>query len=296
MQIERTKITPRMAASWLETVPPFQRKLSDRQVARLVIAITRGEWRENGATIVFNSKNELIDGQHRLKAISVAGMPVWGIVIRNVSPGEETFQTIDDGKARSVNDFIMVPHANVTASVLRHYWCVMNGFFPSHKIVAPHTDVLQLGRPYMEYISSLVSALDQAGRVTGQTAFITFLVFYHTKIYPVPEHLLSTFFARVGDGVELRPSDPAYQLRQRFLSVPKTGAFKRMNAQALILKALNFALDEKPCGHLVWADKEDFPPLRGYKRGTGLQTGKAVPAPKKEIPADPAGTAREAQR
>lgn len=266
MNIQRTKITPSQAEKWLDSVPVFQRKIRTANLNKLILAITRGEWRENGATIVFNSRGELIDGQHRLKAISLSGVAVWAVVVTNISSGTETFQTIDDGAARRLNDFIQTPYSHAVSSVLVHYWTVENGLFPNtytHK--PPTADILKLGQDHIEYISHLVPALWKPGRITRQHAFVVFLVFYHTKIYPVDSALLTDFFNKVADGLELKQSDPAYQLRRRFLNVIKSDKVRRITAQAMILKALNFHLDGEPCGTLKWDAREDFPPLRGYK-------------------------------
>lgn len=266
-----------MAEKWLETIPDFQRKIRPTNLNKLILAISRGEWRENGATIVFNAKGELIDGQHRLKAISLSGVPVWTIIVTHVSSGIETFQTIDDGASRSLKDFIQCPNSATVSSVLTTYWMVENGMFPatslkSKKARPPHTDVIKLGKEYVEYISSLVPSLNAAGRVSGQPSFIVFLAFYHTKIYPLSQSKLSEFFSRLADGVELKQHDPVYQLRKRFLSVKGNEKIKPLAAQAMILKALNLYLDDKPANVIRWeSDREVFPLLRGYKVGKNQQ-------------------------
>jgi hypothetical protein len=127
-------------------------------------------------------------------------------------------------------------------------------------------DIIKLGKEHIDFISSIVQSCSAAGRVTGQLSFVVFLVFYHTKIYPVNQRLMAEFFARVADGLELRQSDPAYQLRKRFMSVKGNEKIKPIAAQAMILKALNAHLDGKPVNVIRWeSDREDFPPLRGYK-------------------------------
>ncbi len=61
MNTSMTSITPAMAERWLDKVPDYQRKIDPKQVKKLVIAIQRKEWRENGATIAFNDNDEVID-------------------------------------------------------------------------------------------------------------------------------------------------------------------------------------------------------------------------------------------
>ncbi len=55
-------ITPEMALNWLSARPDFQRKVDEKQVRKLAHAIRKNEWRENGATIVFDEKGNLLDG------------------------------------------------------------------------------------------------------------------------------------------------------------------------------------------------------------------------------------------
>lgn len=265
MKTEHVKITPSMAEKWLESVPNFQRKIDERQVKKLVMAIERNEWRENGATIVFNSAGQLIDGQHRLTAIAQSGKSVHALVVRNVSNGEATFHTIGDDKPRRVTDFLRCTNSNSVASVMRFIWVVTNGQWPKSHEAIPTADILKLAGEWTDYISNLIQPLSQAGRFTGQTSFIAFLVFYYTKLYPVGSNKsISEFFARVGDGLELKASDPAFRLRQRFLGVSNGKEISRTMAQALILKALNLHLTNQPCGQLRWESTEEFPKLIGY--------------------------------
>lgn len=273
--VTQAEITPTQAEKWLESIPEFQRKMDMKQVDKLVMAINKKQWRENGATIVFNDKGELIDGQHRLKAISLAGKCVSALIVRGVDSGETTFHTIGDEKARKLNDFIRCKHANVVSSVVRMYWALTADQWPiGHgvrmHIAAPIPDMMRLAKPWLSAIESLVDPCTAAGRVVGAHSYCVFLMFYHTKLRPIenPERL-AQFMARLADGVNLSATDPVYKLRQRFLAAA-TGAgaaISRTGAQALILKALNLYLDEKPCANLRFDEqKETFPMLRGFRK------------------------------
>lgn len=270
MKIERVKITPTMAEKWLDQRPPYQRKLIMRQVNKILLAINKGEWKENGATFVFDDKGFFIDGQQRAKAIALSGKPVWGIVVKNLSGGEAAFQTIDDNKARKVSDFLHTKQVHIVSSVARMYWMLENGIFPKPKgtsIAPPNADILKLIQPYTDNIAELVNPLIPAGKITGQLSFIVFLVFYHTEILAMNPKKISEFFDTVGSGLELKNNDPAYQLRHRFLNLPRGGELKRMHAQALILKALNLELEDRPCSNLKWdMGREEFPALKGYPK------------------------------
>lgn len=270
-EVTRVQITPTMAERWLESIPVFQRKIDEKQVKKIVTAITKERWRENGATIVFNEKGELLDGQHRLKAISLAGKSVGSLVVRGLSDDEEVFRTIGDEKPRRVSDFLKCPSVNIVSSVLGMYWNVIQGSWPhghGGKVISPITEILKLADKWAPAVGLLIEPIRPAGRFLGQLSFCVFIAFYHTKLRPVenPERI-AEFFARIGDGINLAATDPVYKLRQRFLSVGSTGDITRSAAQALILKALYLYLDNRPCLHLRWEpEREEFPPLRGYRK------------------------------
>ncbi len=271
-EVQRVQITPTMADKWLDTIPTFQRKIDDKQVNKLVRAIQKEQWRENGATIIFNEDGALIDGQHRLKAISLAGKSVGSLVVRGVSNDESIFRTIGDEKPRKLQDFVKGKNVNVVSSVLRLYWMLTVGL-PAGKgqggtTVPPIAEVMKLADKWALQISEMVSAIDPAGKFLGATSWCVFLCFYYTRLRPVenPERV-AEFFARVYDGLNLTATDPVYKLRKRFLNISGAEQINRTVKNALILKALNMYLDGKPCENLKWdMAREEFPQLKGYRK------------------------------
>jgi hypothetical protein len=262
-------ITPMLAEKWLETVPEYQRKIKQRRIDTLALAITKGEWRMNGATIVFNEKGELIDGQHRLHAIVKAGKPVYSLVVRGVPPDMQTFHTLGDVEPRKVTDFIRSKQTNVVAAVIGFYWIVKQGMWPLFKgrqgIRAPIPDILKVGKEWIPAIEDLcIDPLMKAGKILHSTSFCVFVVFYYSHIQPIKNiDRMAEFFARVADGLELTLNHPAYRLRQKFMNLSPGETIERPLAQALILKALHLYLDNEPCGKLQFRiESEPFPELR----------------------------------
>lgn len=99
------KITPAIARLYLDRNPK-NRKLSTRVASRYARIMRLGQWRLNGETLKFDAGGNLIDGQHRLRGVELAGMPVEMCVIRGLAP--EAFKTIDGGKARTAGDCLYV--------------------------------------------------------------------------------------------------------------------------------------------------------------------------------------------
>lgn len=94
-------ISPGEAAQMLKR-NRLNRPTKDRTVAAFARDMKRGRWLLTGEAIKFNTKGELVDGQHRLKAIIRAATPVrlmvvWGVPV-------EAQAVMDSGVKRSAND------------------------------------------------------------------------------------------------------------------------------------------------------------------------------------------------
>lgn len=265
-KLDPEAITPMLAEKYLESVPDFQRKVDEKQVRKIALAIQKGEWRMNGATIVFNEKGELIDGQHRLKAIIMSCKTVMSLVVRGVPSDIQTFHTIGDEKSRKLTDFLRAKHINNVGAVLTMYWDVVNGHWPpgKGKEAYPIADVLKIGKHHIPAIEALcIDPLMKAGRLVHNASFCVFLAFYYTQIDPVKDiERLAEFFARVADGLELTRSHPAYHLRQKYLSLRPGDVIDHRTGKALIMKALHIYLQHEPCGRLQFRiESEPYPEL-----------------------------------
>lgn len=76
----------------------------DEKANPLVKEIVAGQWKLNGAAIVFSNDGILLDGQHRLRACVNADMPIDTFVVRGIDMNAQ--MSIDVGKKRNVNDYL----------------------------------------------------------------------------------------------------------------------------------------------------------------------------------------------
>lgn len=123
-------ITPELAELYLSRLPTAtadikQRNLSPKTVDRYAGDMLGEQWPFTGDPVRFNTHGELIDGQHRLKAIVLSGTTQPCIVIRGLDP--ETFVVFDTGRARSLGDALKsmgVANTTMVAGVTRRmfYW------------------------------------------------------------------------------------------------------------------------------------------------------------------------------
>ena len=80
------------------------RPLRTSCIERYADIIKRGQWELNGETIKFDTSGTLLDGQHRLSAVILAGMPIKSYVIRDLP--RKVFDTLDTGKGRTGADVL----------------------------------------------------------------------------------------------------------------------------------------------------------------------------------------------
>lgn len=100
MRTEIIAITPKMAQAWLHpSVNHDNRTVSKARVDKLAKIMIAGKFQATHQGIAFSESGRLLDGQHRLSAIVMAGITVTMMVTRDMS--EECFSAIDEGGTRS---------------------------------------------------------------------------------------------------------------------------------------------------------------------------------------------------
>ena len=98
-------ITPKKAKKYLETNMDNNRKIKRQVVARYARDMKNGHWEVDSTDnkITFNSNGELVDGQHRLKAIIESGVSLDMRVFRNVDA-----TVFDKGSVRTTRDILIM--------------------------------------------------------------------------------------------------------------------------------------------------------------------------------------------
>ena len=100
------------------------RNINKKRVTQYATSMERGEWVENGQTIVLSKEGFLLDGQHRLSAVIKSGVPVRFIVA--YLSGVESSPIgvpIDLGQSRNVSQITGIKRNYVSsiATMMRMY-------------------------------------------------------------------------------------------------------------------------------------------------------------------------------
>jgi hypothetical protein len=101
------KVTKKIADQWLDLRPENQRKIKREQLNKIQHALQKGLWDgRTGESMKFDINGNLIDGQHRLLAISITGLAVSCLVVFNCP--QEVINIIDGVKQRSLVDVLQI--------------------------------------------------------------------------------------------------------------------------------------------------------------------------------------------
>ena len=210
------KVTPEIAAMWLGG-DTRNRPVKPQRVAQYAEAMATGNWLL-GAPIIRTSDGVLIDGQHRLRAVIRADVPVEMVVIDGADPA--VFMAIDTGAARSFGDSLAIAgeaQAALLASSVRVVWMLSanRGLFSLRPMSSFEGFAILHAEPGIRDSLAVAHRL----RVEG-IPFPGGLAcgLRHVFSRDVGEEESSSFWARVADGVGLDEDDPITRLRRYVLT------------------------------------------------------------------------------
>jgi hypothetical protein len=144
MKFEEMTVTPDLARKWLEANASFNRPVRVSRVRYFRVLYESGGFRTTPQGIAFSTSGWLIDGQHRLVALSQ--MPE-GFAIRLVVVTEapdEVYEALDQGMRRRFSDVLGVSSGLISvANVLVKVYCGSNDATGSFEMVQLFSNALE---------------------------------------------------------------------------------------------------------------------------------------------------------
>lgn len=118
-------ITPELAEHYLKfnTRNRYNCKGNPETIKSFAEDMKMGLWKLNGSSISFSDKDILLDGQHRLYACIMAGVPFTTLVVRGLP--DDCFDTIDIGLMRKGGQLLQmhgVANYNMAAAGITRYF------------------------------------------------------------------------------------------------------------------------------------------------------------------------------
>ena len=264
------------------------RKKRGRLKQRFTDAMKAGHWKLTGEAIKFNTRGELIDGQHRLEAIIESGKAIQILVCRNVP--DEAFMELDTGGTRTPGDLLTVAgydYTNGVASAIRNITSIYEieaGQIGSSSIARKRVEPEVLLEYAEQHSDALVTAVKktmtkQARTVCSPPALFAALYYIfaeHNK--KAADQFFDTLIDGIGpdgQGFEMGRQDPIYQLNRLLLQF-KTEKHKRRPTfykAAITIKAWNAFQNRDIISALRFSENEAWPEIN--RRKTRLQEGTA---------------------
>lgn len=219
-------ITPEAAGQWLARGGTNRRLKS--HVDKIRDDILAGRWFLNGQAIILDRDGRVLDGQHRLRACVMAGLPIESVVVFNADPAG--FDTIDTGAARSAADLISIDgtkNAALVAAATRiltwydnHYEGDLNGFAGKLSSTLIRRNAAQYGKAGLYAIVSNIKARSGLARIFPVSPLSALIFVASREGYG---DLAAKFLEDIETGANLPAGDAALALRNRVISAKARG-------------------------------------------------------------------------
>lgn len=260
-------VTPDMAAQWLERLNKGNRHLSTTTAARYAEAMKAGRWKITHQGIAFDASGLLLDGQHRLLAVTIADIPIKFWVMPDCD--RSTFDVLDAGRRRQAGHLIDHPHRVMIAAAAKFVGALDGTFTRAHSsgVIGRNPDNDQITAvvaawPELFDYAGLSNTCYRQGRVSAAPHLAVIAQAARTQHRDrIPE-----WADGIIGGAGLTGTDPRLHLRNRFMRDTNWSANEkqRVLAYGLIVTAWNYWATGRPMSVLKTVrDGQPVPPIAG---------------------------------
>lgn len=229
-------VDPDMAREWLG------RNVNNRSLRKSTVAayawdMEHGHWRFTGDPVRFSTDGTLLDGQHRLHALILAGVTLQMLVVRNVEP--EAQEVMDTGAKRSPADALALRGERSTtvlasvAAVIANQGRTWNRRVTTAEIIAVLEDDDSVRSIVTETLPSL-----NLGHILPPTV----TAYAYWRLNKIDSAATWKFFDSLSSGVGLPEGSPLIALDRRLRKIEglsKGSRAYRTTALACIFTAWN---------------------------------------------------------
>lgn len=207
-------VTPELAEEFLRH-NGTNRSLRPRLVERYAADMRAGNWYSGGSTIDFDTEGRLLNGQHRLHACLLAGVPFQTVVVRGVD--SEAQRVMDVGAKRTFADqlgFLGFTQTTLTAAAVALQWrWVQHCHTPlkfSQNSYPTHSQAMDVVERNPSIRESVAVGQSVGRALTGSQS--AYAVFYHQAAL-VDGPAADQFVEKLREGAMLAKGDAVLALR-----------------------------------------------------------------------------------
>ena len=216
--IAEARVTPEIAQHWL-TFNTSNREITQAKVEQFKRDMERGDWHEQGDTIRF-AYGKLLDGQHRLIALTLAGVTLPMIAVHGLDP--ETQANMDTGRGRTPRDVLSIEGLGSWES--RTFGAAVHTIIAYESGLALYSARKSLNREvrnyYLEHRAAIEATIQFCKGLPRKHPVVphatTMALHYITA--KIDRDAADTFFLRLLSGESITKSSPLYFLRSRLMT------------------------------------------------------------------------------
>jgi hypothetical protein len=250
----------------LLTKNKINRPMNEVNLNGIMSDMKRDNYHLTGESIKISKTGNLIDGQHRLMAITKIGKPIQMFVIRGLS--DDAFKYIDTGRTRKASDVLGIegiPNPARVASMVRFIINFKNGQYSNAsqnikrgKSFITNSDVSKFVSDNKQSIfDSLPFGFCKENKVISGNILASLHYIFKGKNSTDAD----TFCWGVASGENISKESPIYLLRNKLMAdIRATRKMGKLERIALVCKAWNLFRGGKSVSILKWDSiKEPFP-------------------------------------
>ena len=242
MQIKKVTITPSMAKAWMETNKQ-NRSFSRSTALKYAADMKAGLWQETHQNaIAFYEDGRLADGQHRLSAITEAGIPVDMWVATDLP--NQAINAIDQGRSRSMADVMKLNGVIENGKYASYIVGMMNVIRSAENFFTRSATAAELEAAICKMSNGINFANQSLTNSKGSLKNSYVRAALCTAYYSVDNEMLQKFAEVLVSGMAKGPIDQTVvTVRNRILTTPSGGTGIRSEHYRVLLRFIK-AYDE----------------------------------------------------
>ncbi len=254
MNTKKVLITPSLAREWLSKNSQ-NRKLKPSKVEQFKQDILNNNWRDTHQGIAIYEDGTLCDGQHRLEAISKAGMSISMLVTTGITKEDGVY--VDAGSARTEFDRIKLAGVDgwVTSKVLATVKAMFVSTNKSYSTKQLET-MLNMTQPYLKSLM-----LKNSNKITSIELAAFALAIHHTGEVDKVLHLIDVY-----TGKEMPKTEAEFNMNKLAATALKmktmrSGASHRLKFLNIMQNGIKNTLAKKVIRYFQATDNFVYPRL-----------------------------------
>lgn len=254
MEINLETVTPETAAELLKN-NNANRPLKEGHIMFLAREMKSGDWMTTPDPIKIGHHGNLLDGQHRLRAIVESGKTLNMYVARDV-PNEQ-FKVLDTGKNRSKADVLAIAgfkEYNNISGICGFIWNHENfRYSEKHNMPASNTQILEFATANKALLSEIIKVAHKRNKAFSKILPIATIGGLDFIFRAIHEERAKTFIDKLCYGLDIQADSPILHLRNVLIrNSQKLEKLHRKDITAYVFIAWNHFRKGNTVKKLTW--------------------------------------------